>query len=64
MHYRAKREPSGAVVVISRPAAGGGLIIVVTRTLDADGQTLRQMVTVKGGADGPVSATLVFRRAL
>ena len=63
MHYRAKREASGAVVVISRPAAGGGLIIVVQRTLDADGQTLRQTVTVKGGADGPVSATLVFRRA-
>jgi len=63
MLYRAKREASGAVVVITRPAAGGGLIIVVKRVLDADGQTLRQTVTVKGGANGPVSATLVFRRA-
>ena len=61
--YRAKREDSGAVVVISRPAEGSGLITVVSRSLDADGKTLRQTITVKGAASGPVSATLVFRRA-
>jgi hypothetical protein len=61
--YRAKREESGSVVVVSRPAEGGGLITVVSRSLDATGQTLRQTITVKGGTDGPVAATLVFRRA-
>ncbi|HCH66891.1 MAG: hypothetical protein CL927_09005 [Deltaproteobacteria bacterium] len=61
--YRAKRETSGAMVVISRPKGGSGLITVVTRSLDPDGQTLRQKITVKGAVEGPVSATLVFRRA-
>ena len=63
VHYRAKRDPSGAVVVISRSAQSAGLITIVTRTLDADGKTLRQQVKVTGGEGDTISATLVFRRA-